>query len=310
MSTITYSGLTQEQKTFYEKALLKNFDQTNLFVKYGAKYTIPTHEGDTINWRRFNTPTLDAGRSGSYAITEGTTPTEGGITVTAVTATVGQYGNYLKVTDKLDFAGIDPIITNFAERLGVSANDAIDTVVREVVCAGTNVQFAGGRATINDITSSDKMTSSEIKKAVRTLKKKNAKPIEGGYFVMFVDPDVAYDLQADSLWQDTYKYTNAEPLMKGEIGKICGVKVIETTNLKVAANTGSVNVHHCVILGEEAYGVVDMMQGSKPEIIVHSANEAGVGGPLNLVSTIGWKACFAAKILNEYNMVRICCAVS
>jgi len=53
-----------------------------------------------------------------------------------------------------------------------------------------------------------------------------------------------------------------------------------------------------------------MMEGSKPEMIIHPKTEAGVGGPLDLVSTVGWKACFTAVILNQYNLVRVCCAVS
>lgn len=45
--------------------------------------------------------------------------------------------------------------------------------------------------------------------------------------------------------------------------------------------------------------------GGKPKIIVKPKGSAGTSDPLDQRSTIGWKAMFAAKRLNELGIVRI-----
>ena len=51
---ITYSGLTYEQKTWYEKVLL-NRSLPNLvharWAQEGRSFSIPQHEGMTVDWR-------------------------------------------------------------------------------------------------------------------------------------------------------------------------------------------------------------------------------------------------------------------
>lgn len=304
MATQTIATLTQENKTFYERTLLKRLLPDLVFWKFGQKKSVPGNEGGTINFRRFNS--LAAGA----ALTEGVTPAGSNLSISVVNATPVQYGDFVEISDKLDMIGIDPVLTETAEVLGEAAALTVDTVIRDVVTAGTNVQYAGGRANTNAITATDVMTSTEIKKAVRTLKNANAKPLEGGFFIGIVDPDVAYDLMSDSLWIDISKYTGGEAIMKGEIGKLGGVRFVETTNIPVAANTSSVNVHKCMIVGRDAYGVVDIEGGSTPKMIVKPFGSAGTADPLDQRATAGYKLFMTGTRLQELAMIRLECAAS
>ena len=60
-----------------------------------------------------------------------------------------------------------------------------------------------------------------------------------------------------------------------------------------------------MIIGKDAYGVIDIEGSSKPQTIIKPAGSAGTADPLNQISTVGWKAMFTAKRLNELCMVRI-----
>ncbi|MDY4191314.1 MAG: N4-gp56 family major capsid protein, partial [Oscillospiraceae bacterium] len=274
MATQTYSGISSEQKVFYERALMKRLVPNLVYTKYGQRRSAPKNEGDTVNFRRFN-----ALEAATTALTEGVTPSGSDLSVTALTATVKQYGDFVEISDKLDMVGIDPVLSESAGVLGEQAALTIDTVVRDEVTSGTSVLYAGGKANRDALTAADVVTSADIRKAVRMLKRNNAKPMDGGFYIGIIHPDVAYDMMSDSMWQDISKYSGGTQIMKGEIGKIHGVRFIESTNNKQVENTGKVTVHLSMIIGQVAYGVVDVAGKSKPEMIVKAAGSSGTADP-------------------------------
>ena len=303
MAVNTYASLTAEQRTFYEKTLLSRLTPNLLFYKYGQKKPVPKNNGGTVNFRRFNS--LSAATT---ALTEGTKPSGATLSISTVTATLAQYGDYTLISDKLDLLGMDPVITETTALHGEQAALTIDTIIRDAVRQGTNILRPNSRATIDAITATDKLTSAEIKLAVKKLRKANVKPVSDGMYIGIIDPETAYDLQADTAWQDVSKYNGGQAIMKGEIGCLHGVRFVETSNVYAADNAASpaVKVHHTVIFGKDAYGVTDL-EGSagKPQIIVKAAGSAGTEDPLDQVSSVGWKVIFAGVRLDENAIVRI-----
>lgn len=287
-STIT---IPEEAQTTYDRALLTRLLPELVFAKYGQKKPIKRNSGKTINFRRFSSLA-----PATTPLTEGVTPVGSELNVDELEATLKQYGDYVEITDVLDLTGIDPVATETSELLGEQAGLTINTVIRDIVCAGTNVQYAGGGSSATGIVSAE-----EVKKAARTLKKANVKPFEGG-FVGIVDPDIAYDLMNDPLWQDVSKYNGGQKIMDGEIGKLGGVRFIETTETLVKEG----NVHCAMIIGKDAYGVVDIQNSAnKPKIIIKPFGSSGTEDPLDQRQTQGWKAMFTAVRLNELAMVRL-----
>lgn len=307
MATQTYTALTAEQKTFYERALLSRLVPNLVYAKWGQKKSAPKREGDTINFRRFNSLA-----AATTPLTEGVTPAGSSLSVATVTATVKQYGDFVEVSDKLDLVGIDPVVTEAVEMLGEQAGLTFDSVVRDVLCAGTNVQYANGRTARNLITASDILTGTEIKKAVRTLRRANVKPVDGKFYIGIIGPDVEYDLMADNMWQDVSKYSAAEQIFEGEIGRLYGVRFVRTGNPKkyAGAGSGGIDVHATLILGAEAYGIVDIAGSSKPETIIKDFGSAGTADPLDQRATVGWKALFECVRLQELAILRIESAAS
>ncbi len=301
----TTGNVTAENKIFYEKALLRRLTPELVYTRYGQKKSAPKHEGTTVNFRRFN-----AIEPKTAALTEGVTPDGSALSMATVTATVNQYGDFVRISDVLDMTGIDPVITEMAQVLGESAGLTVDTIVRDVVLSGTNVQYANGKTKRADVAADDVLTSDEIRKAVRTLRKNHAKPVDGGFYIGIVDPETAYDLMSDPLWQDVSKYNGGQAIMAGEIGKLCGVRFVESGNGAVVSNGGTMELHQTMIIGADAYGVVDIGGTSAPQMIIKGVESGGTADPLNQRSTVGWKALFAAVRLQELAMVRIEHAVS
>ena len=300
-TTQTYGNLTAGQKTFYDRTLLSRLLPNLTFLKYGQKRPMPKNEGDTINFRRFNSLDVPAA-----SLTEGVTPDGDNLSITAVTATVAQEGNWVRLSDKISMVGIDPVLTESAALMGENAAKTLETRCADVIFKGTSQQFAGGAASAAAIAAGKVVNSEEIKKAVRTLRNNNAEPLEGGYYIGFCDPSVAYDLQNDSLWQDISKYNGAENIMKGEIGRIHGVRFILTTMCPTDATTATAGtLHKTLIVGKDAYGVVDVNGSSKPEIIIKPTGSAGTEDPLNQRASVGWKAMAVTVRLQELAMVCI-----
>ena len=291
---------TNENGVFYDRTLLKRLVGALHFLKYGQKRNLPKNSGDTINFRRYNslTPPADP-------LTEGVTPDGSNFTVTAVTAKPAQYGDYVVISDVLDMEGLDPTITEMAEVMGEEAAQKIDDVIKEEIFKGTNVQYASTATSRDTVTATMVLTGADVKKAVRTLRKNKVKPMADGYYIGFIDSYCAYDLMNDTLWQDVSKYSNKENIEKGEIGKIHGVKFIDNTNAFTATNASSVEVHGTLIIGQDAYGVVDVEGSRKPKMLIKKASEAGGADPLEQRNTVGWKLMFCAKRLQELAMVRI-----
>lgn len=81
-----------------------------------------------------------------------------------------------------------------------------------------------------------------------------------------------------------------------------GVKA-DTIIYPAGGSSDSKPVYSTVILGADAYGVTALKDNL--QTIVKSLGSAGSADPLNQRATMGWKAHFLAKILEDLNMVRL-----
>lgn len=226
MNPNTTTGLSAEMKTYYSDYLIDNAVPNLVHDQFGQKHPIPANGGKTINFRKF-VPFNKA----NAPLSEGVTPDGGSLSVTNVTAEVSQYGYYVTLSDMLMLTAVDNTLVETTKLLGSQAGTTLDTVTREVLNSGTNVMYAGGKYARAYIGANEKLTVDDIYKAARMLKSQNAPKIDGGY-VAIIHPDVAYDLMRDPEWIDVNKYAGAENIYAGEIGKIAGVRFVETTEAK------------------------------------------------------------------------------
>ena len=298
-SATTGNDLRPEVKTFYDRLLLEEAEPYLVHDRFGQEKPIPAGQGKTIEFRKFSklpkalTP-----------LTEGVAPDAQALNVTALTATVQQYGGYVKITDMLQLVAYDPIITQATKLIAQQAARTIDTIVREVLNGGTNVQYAEGQvAARNAITASHTLTVKAVQMAVRTLKAQDT-PLINGSYIAIIHPNVAYDLMRDPEWKDWQVHTAPEHMYNNEIGRIANVRFVESTEAKVFDGEGAsgADVYSTLIFGDNAFGRTAITGGGL-ETIIKPKEQAG--GPLNQYSTVGWKATKTAERLIEQYMIRI-----
>ena len=233
-TTINTLQTTQLNKTFYDRQLLESARTRFVHAKFGQMRPIPRNSGKRVEFGRWN---LFDANAAMKALEEGVTPSGQSLSQSNVEALVSQYGAYVEVSDLLDMTGYDQVITESAELLGEQLGTVVEWVTRDAMNAGNNVQRAGGKTTRAALTADDKLTVDEIRKAVRTLKRAKARPFcedeRKPHFICICSPDATYDLQNDALWQDVSKYSNAEAIYSGEIGRLFGVVFVESTEAKV-----------------------------------------------------------------------------
>jgi N4-gp56 family major capsid protein len=293
-------GLTKEMKIYYSDYLIDNAIPKLVHDQFGQKHPIPKNGGKTIEFRKYSPlPKL------TTPLQEGVTPDGQSLNMSTVEATVAQYGGYITLSDMLLLTAIDNNLVQATKLLGAQAGATLDTITREVLNGGTNVIFAGGKSARGDLDASSLLTVDDVKKAVRLLKNQNAEKINGSW-VGIIHPDISYDLTNDPAWKDVKTYSDPSDIYEGEIGKLYGVRFVETTEAKIWAKGGSGNqaVYSTLILGDNAYGVTEISGGGL-EHIVKQLGSAGTADALNQRATAGWKATKVAERLVENYMVRI-----
>lgn len=299
MALTTTGTLSSVVKAYYDKRFLMRAEANFVFKQLGRIGTVPAGEGKTVVWNRYTNPTAKI-----TALTEGTDPTPSGLSATLVSATISQYGNYEQITDILSLTSIDNSIASAVDLLAYEAALSIDTVIRNVVDDGTNVNYASGVANRTSISSTDVTTVADVRKIVRELKGNNSKPMmSSSSFMAVIHPDVEYDLQGDSNWQNAAIYTESGigRIYNGEVGKLYGVRFLNSTQAPVLTNSGSAGteVYQSMFFGEEAFGVSELQN------LTTYVDSPSPRSALRLYSDVGWKAGFTCKILNDAFMYRL-----
>lgn len=332
VNVTTHSDLSPEMKVFYDKALLREAEAELIHDQFAQKRPIPKGSGKTIEFRKFSSLP-----KALTPLTEGVTPDGQSYKVTAITATIAQYGAYIAVSDMLELTAFDNNMAEITRILGSQAGRTSDTITREVLCAGTNVMFADSTNATptndsrDDLGVKDILTVGEIKRARRIMKRNNV-PTIGSDYVCLIHPDTEYDLMNDPEWRDASQYAGSTQIFNGEIGKIYGVRFVESTEAKIweagstqftgptggdihagstpekegaeSAVTTTIPVYATIMLGADAFGVTSIGNGGI-ETIAKQLGSGGSADPLNQRATMGWKMNKAVRILAQERLLRI-----
>ena len=303
VQTTLLTGLSAEMKTFYDMTLIDEAQAALVHDQFGQKRPIPKNGGKTIEFRKFAALT-----KALTPLTEGVTPDGKGLTVSTITATVAQYGDYITQSDVLELTSLDNTILEATKLLGRQAGLTLDTIVRNVMQSGTNVTYCpkvaeGGAETAvtsrANLDNTCQLTVKVLQQVVAKLRAQNAPTINGKY-VAIIHPYVAYDLMRDPEWIDAHKYAKPDNLYEGEIGEVAGIRFVQTSEAKIYSG----GVFGTLVLGDGAYGVTEITGGGL-QTIVKQKGSAGTADPLDQRSSVGWKAIKTAELLIPQYLVRV-----
>lgn len=187
--------------------------------------------------------------------------------------TVQEHGNAVSNSELLIQSSFDDIMATTTTLLGRDYALVMDCELRDVALSGTNIVYAGGKASRDAITADDKLKVATIKDAIEVLATNNAPKYANLYWICFVHPHQSRDLRDDSAWINASNYGAPEQLFTGEIGRIDDTRFIETTlmcNGKASENdpaykadlvkgagdtANSTDIYQAVIFGDQYYGI-------------------------------------------------------
>lgn len=289
MSADTTSTLSNEVMTFYESKFLAPSKELLVHQEGAQKGTRGKGEGKSTIFNRY-TPLAKA----TTALTEGSNGTEVNMTSSQITATLAEYGNFIKISKLLSTVSIDKDGAAKAEILGQNMAETYDQLARDAMFTDATVGYAGAKTTLTDVAASNTLSATEVRKIRRTLIKAKALKFKNGMFMGKIGPDTEFDLIGDSTWVNAHSYKDGDNLYKGYLGNLYGFDFLLTTNPKTESST--VTVYSNFFHGQQALGVLNL-EGDMPQFYVKVPTASDTSNPLNRFSTMGWAGSYVAKVL-------------
>lgn len=341
MPPLTTTGdISYRTAGYFAKELLKRAQPLLIISQLGQPKPLPKNSTRTIKFRGYehlpNQP---------KALQEGITPQASKPTFRDVEAIIGQYGDYVELTDVLADTHEDPLIAEFSDILGEQAAIMMERVCVGPLLAGTNVHFSGstGGVIATDRTGvNEPITLGLQRRILRGLKRQLAQPITNligaspNFHTFAISPsyiavchtDCEADIREMPGFVPVEHYGHQEPL-RGEIGSVEGVRYCATTILEpfldagaaptganqVESNEGAcADVYPILYFGKNAFGVIPFARaknGGYPIMpCVLNPNTPRGGDPLGQRGTIGWKSYGTSVILYDFWMARAEVAVT
>jgi len=281
------------------QARAKPYQQHRLAAQ---KAKLPDGESAKMRWRRQNVlPTA------TVPLTEGVPPAGSTMDVVDITVELKQYGDYLTISDQVQYLVSSPTMNDNMDLLGQQYGETLDEVCRSVLEAGASVyncQYGTNGNTPTEVTAKDfRAVVKDLKGAsaryftdvMRGENRDGTNPVRKGYWGMG-HTDLEVDIEELASFQPMAKYPQPAMAKEGEIGSAGNIRILLSPLGSVTS--GSPDIYNFFVCGRDAYGDVDNDSLSAKHIF-NDAKSGGTSNPLHQYSTQGWKAFYAAKILND-----------
>lgn len=320
-------------QTYFSKDLLERLIPTLVYAGFSMKNDLPANAGaKSIRMMRFTEPST----SDIQTLTEGTVPaasTHRQLTLEYIDATLAQYGQTITITDVLSNTGLFNMIEQaniqnsedaalHCDRLCMFELTKNSGTVGTMNYANVGRVFANQQANYAAIWNTGTkaatriLTASDILDAATLLKVRKAPRINGSY-VYIVPPQVTRDIMqganSNTTWSDAAKYSAVTQLFNGEVGKLYGVRVVETTEAYRSGATDpganpaaqfstSAIVFTTHMLGRNAFGTPNLSKLGGPMspqvLLVQGADKSD---PLNQIKAmVSWKTYWAAQVTQPF----------
>lgn len=292
---------TAQLHLYYEKKLLSTLEPRLVLQPLGKKQRLPKGLGKLVKWLRYT------------AIAGSTSPISEGVAVTTevnfatsnVEATVLQYGQFAKISDLLSDVAIDPVLENLSERFGIAAAKTIEQLIVAELDAQSATQFVGPASSNGTINLGMVLNHKELVEAMINQKAALIGPHESGSYVAVLHPNAEYDIMTDvqaGSMLDLRKFTDPKQVLNGEIGKMYGMRFLVSDKMSIYAGAGATGndvINAAYVIGEEAFGVVEL-DGNSVKMINKKHGSGGTSDPLDQIATVGYKIHgFAVKYLDN-----------
>lgn len=272
-----------------------------VYPQFGAPDLVMRRKGQTASWIKLTKLSIP-----SAVLSDSPTFSPETVTDATVTATLEFWGNGVQLVEALDETSFLTLPDEYKKLLGQNAGETINQKVRDVLVAGTSVNYANQKAARNLLTSADTIDLDDILDTVQSLETSDA-PLIGDEYVAIISPYVKTRLMKDTAFREATRYLAKDnSIFTGEIANIDGVRFVRTSTAPNVANSGSnnavANVEQTIILGDGAYGIARLMPGDFDVVITPPG---GHGDEYKVKTAMTWKAYLKAVILQQTFMRRL-----
>lgn len=244
------------------------------------------------------------------ALTEGgPAPTPKALSITPATVSTTQYGDLVSITDVAKVVRPIALVETASERVSRQAGESMNQIVRDAIAAGGTAFYADAVANRAALAAGNKLDSADLRRARAKMFKTNISPFADGYYRIIVTAEQGYDLRNDGTtngnWVDVNKYAQPDTILRGELGRLEGFRVIEASNGPTFSST--VTVHAAIATGaQKGWGWGDLQTLS----IHHVPAGGDHDDPLAQEELLGWKVMFGVGILDNARFLRVESAAS
>lgn len=340
------ASLAGAQRTFFEKKLLKTVKENLVLASMAQKYVIPSRSGakSVTMWRWADTSIVDAGNPSAgvdnsvQTLTEGTLLQEAAeINLESVVVEVSFYGRKILIWDQVEAVSMFDMVSRATEDQGQAAALHFDALARtelaksaDETSSASKVDYRNkvfkysGHTTFSGVYNSGTYAADYIISeksfldAMTGLKLNKADTFGGNYmavpgYMAVAGPQICRDLMNnDTLWQRIGQYQDKEIIYKGEVGKLFGCKIIETSQPMRANSQGTYlaagKVFSTFVFGKNAFGVATMdYNGTNPDNpAVNVIRGPDKYDPLGQIAAIvGFKTAYACRVLQPKHIAEI-----
>lgn len=304
MAVTDSSTLSAEYQNYLDRELLEKIMPMLQLAPFAKRAPLPAKSGHkACTWFRFAEPSTT---NVAQVTTEGSTPgtAEKQLSLETVSATLVQYMQYITLTDVLSATELFDHTEEAIREHGEDAALHMDNLIRDELGSnetGKNYVYSDTNwATSNGTAAS----AANILDAATHIKIDSAPTVDGNNYIGVAPCEVARDLMRDTDWLQVHKYSAPEGLFNGEIGKLYGVRILETNKGFRSASAGSQyaysasgNTYSTFVFGRNAYGVPNLEAQTpfSPQVI--TADGADKSDPGNLKTTVAFKTFYVAQTL-------------
>jgi len=223
----------------YSKIMLKTIELAEsdyVFDGLATERTMPSNNGaNEIVFKRMLSLAAH-----TQPLVEGIPPASDQGRMVAIKASTKSYGRVMKFTDKVNWAVVDPLISEYTRQLSLKIPETKDILAQEALLAECQVFYAqpkvlfGGNSPkdpdlyvvdstkpavshISRLSPECNPTIDEFRKIVLSMEAAKVRPYSGGNFLGLISSAVMFDLITDSRVKEYMKYAGTGEAYKSDV---------------------------------------------------------------------------------------------
>lgn len=301
MAQMTRSNGADTIEVFNVRKTLEFAKPKLVYPQFGQPDMTMKRKGQTASWLKFTKLAIP-----SSTLDDSPTWSPETVTDSTVTATLELWGNGVELVEALAETSFLDLPMEYKKLVGQNAGETINEKVRDILVAGTSVDYANQKANRGSVTSSDTADLDDFLDVVESLEAADAPKI-GDEYVAIISPYVKTRLMKDSAFRESVRYlAKGSTMFTGELVSVDGTKFVVTSTAPSLTNSGSASavskVEQSIILGDGAYGIARLLPGDFDVVVTPPG---GHGDEYKVKTSIAWKAYLKAVILQQAYLRRL-----